>query len=304
MQITLNNKFYTHNNSIKPKLSFGVRLKPPLKEDTITFCGNDDLLNAAPKLIISRIESAIRDKNNCLGEGCEGTVYSIPQTDYCVKIPHSAAHKKKLNFKKFFSLQITEEDKINHVKAHLGDGIVLMKKIIGRTLVSCSDNIDDLASFPVSSFREFLKQISEAHNKNMFFDAINGNIIINNKNRSITAIDFVPENSFTCYDDFLPLRAMYYSLVDLNTDSKNRRLIADKILNAALEELKPGNIPCLDISEFDFGDFISIIDTDYDKNVYSKIESLLLLKDMEISGKNVKHKLVCLYREIKKLLHK
>ena len=195
MQVNFNS--YIGNNFLINKSRTKIKQKQMPAGQTIAFCRKKDLLESSPETIFSKIAKAIKDKSNFLGSGCEGSVYSIPGTNYCIKLPHAGVENKKINYRKFFSLNLTEQDKINHIEAHLGDGAVIMKKINGTTASDNPEIIENLIDFPASSFNDFLKQISEAHNNKMFFDAINQNIIINNKNKRITAIDFVPENNYT-----------------------------------------------------------------------------------------------------------
>lgn len=233
--------------------------------------------------------------------GDEGSVYSIKDSNYCVKIPHP--NLTPVNYKKSFSLNITEKDKINHIKAHLGDGAVIMKKIDGATVLNQPEIAGELSHFPVSSFNKFLKQITHANNNGMLFDGINQNVIINPKNKSITAIDFINANGLY-YSDLLPLRMMYGSLVNKEVKPENQKLIKNKIILAAVEKFKPGNKPCLDTSEFDFEDFLSVTNTENINDLNKNIKELSTLKDRELAGIDVKKELNSAYTKTKELLNK
>ena len=233
MQITFPQNIYTYNNQYKQNKTFELRLKPQLSADTVSFKGSRDLLKLKPETIFKRIDKSIK-KENLLGEGYEGKVYAIEDSPYCVKIPHFFYFGRPADYKQSFSTELTEKDKINHVVALLGDKTVIMKKIEGTNVLRNPDIVKDLCQFPVSSYNKFLKQISHAYDKGMYFDAINQNVIINSKNKTITGIDFINEKD-TTYEP-LPLHSMYFSLINSYTEPESRKLVANKILNSALEE--------------------------------------------------------------------
>ena len=302
MQITFPKIYHTYNDT-SPKTYSGFKLKPQLACDTVCFGSRKDLLQLTPKTIFSRIESSIKDTNCFMGKGDEGTVYSIKDSNYCVKIPHPNLTGKLADYRKSLSFNISEKDRINHIKAHLGDGAVIMEKIDGTTVLNQPEIAGELAHFPVSSFNKFLKQITYANNNGMLFDGINQNVIINPKNKSITAIDFIDANGLY-YSDLLPLRMIYGSLVNKGVKPENQKLIKNKIILAAVEEFKPGNKPCLDTSEFDFEDFLSATNTENINNLHKNIKELSELKDRELAGINVKKELNSAYTKTKELLNK
>ena len=305
MQITFPQNIYTYNNQYKQNKTFELRLKPQLSADTVSFKGSRDLLKLKPETIFKRIDKSIK-KENLLGEGYEGKVYAIEDSPYCVKIPHFFYFGRPADYKQSFSTELTEKDKINHVVALLGDKTVIMKKIEGTNVLRNPDIVKDLCQFPVSSYNKFLKQISHAYDKGMYFDAINQNVIINSKNKTITGIDFINEKD-TTYEP-LPLHSMYFSLINSYTEPESRKLVANKILNSALEEFKPGNKPCIDTSKFDFDDFLQI--TSKNRNNSSEedlnkiIKELVRLKNMELAGVNVIDKLTAVYTKTQELLNK
>ena len=307
MQIIFPLNIYTHNNQYKQNKTSGIRLKPQLTADTVSFKGSRDLLKLKPETIFKRIDKSIK-KGNLLGQGYEGKVYTIEDSPYCVKIPHFFHFGRPIDYKKSFSTELTEKDKINHIVAHLGDKAVIMKKIEGCNVLSKPDIVKDLTQFPVSSYNKFLKQISQAHKNEMYFDVTNQNVIINDKNKTITAIDFIDSKGIT-NDKLLPLHSMYFSLVNSHVEPESRKFIANKILDSALEEFKPGNKPCIDISEFDFSDFLQITskvrNNQAEEELNKNIKELIQLKDIELLEKNVvKNKLSTVYTKTKELLNK
>ena len=155
MQIIFPLNIYTHNNQYKQNKTSGIRLKPQLTADTVSFKGSRDLLKLKPETIFKRIDKSIK-KGNLLGQGYEGKVYTIEDSPYCVKIPHFFHFGRPIDYKKSFSTELTEKDKINHIVAHLGDKAVIMKKIEGCNVLSKPDIVKDLTQFPVSSYNKFL----------------------------------------------------------------------------------------------------------------------------------------------------
>jgi len=269
----------------------------PLKKDMVTFSARKDFLSLPADVIRMRIESAINDENNMLGKGGEAVVYKLPGTKYCVRLKKysKTAYKSVLKFK------VSEQDEVNHVVAKLGHGSSIMKYIEGTPVFSLNmspaeaEHIGKTIGFmPISSFKELLHQICAAERKGMAFDCSWGNVIVNNKKNSLTAIDFYPS-----YERKNKVSSIYAALVCPDLPLKKRKMIAGKVLCAAIDELKPGNLPCIAPAEFDFRKFlfnvgspaamVKIIENSKFKEL---LENVLIeladLKSEELAGKNVK----------------
>lgn len=314
MQVLFNPKYNTQLNlfNTNKKNNHGLRYKPQLSSDTVSFQGKRDLLNLSVKTIFSRIDKSIKNKSNFLGQGCEGKVYKIEDSKYCVKIPCNKFVPKRVDYKSNFTKKVSAQDKINHVVARLGDGAVIMKKIEGTPLwskkmraKSAQEVSETVANLPVASYQRFLKQISHAHNNGMIFDPFNHNVIVNDKKKKITVIDFV-NNSGLTFEELNPLELMSFSLQNKATTPLQQKRIAKNIIRASLKEFKPSHEPCLDVSQFDFHPYLKMLDSHkiikYNEKMDKDLSKLVDVKYSELQGENNKEELSSLIRDINHMI--
>jgi hypothetical protein len=109
---------------------------------------------------------------------------------------------------------------------------------------------EKIAEMPVKSYSGLLHQIADAVDNEMLFDFSGGNLIVDTKDKRLTAIDF-----FGITDNprpVKPLSEMYSVLTCYGSLQKTGKKIYDKIVDAGLEEFKSGKKPCMDTSLFDF----------------------------------------------------
>lgn len=304
MLITNNfNTFIPADRMLETRQYPVLRLRPQLSADTVSF-GSKDLMQSSKDEISAKVKKALKDDKNFLGEGGEAQVYRIPDTDYCVKVLYADENYtsaipdvlKTKNLK--ISTSLTEQDKINHNVAKFSHGTI-MKYIEGSPVVSFSmsdEQIREVSKLvedaPLSSFQKFLRQICHAYKHNMMFDCSYGNLIVNPKDKSMTVIDFYNMEAIT--ETSHPLSHMYASLAHDKTTIEQRRTFASKILSAAIEELRPGHKPCLDICNFDYYRFIYKINQDnlikkpsYVKVFINLFEEIENLKACDLRGENV-----------------
>lgn len=315
MQVLLTPKYnanlnVANNNS---KNGFPIRLKPQLTSDQVSFQGKRDLLDLSVKSIFSKINKSIKNKSNFLGQGCEGKVYKIEDSEYCIKIPSNNLFSKKINYKSDFTKDVSEKDKINHIVARLGDGAVIMRKIEGTPVwsktmsdESAREVSETVANFPLGSYQGFLRQISHAHNNGMMFDPFNQNVIVDKNNKTITAIDFI-DNSGLTFEELNPLQLMYLTSTNKYSTVEHKERIAKNILNAVLEEFKPSHEPCLDVSQFDFNSYLKMLDSQkvikYNNQMDKKLSKLVDVKYLESQGENKNEELSYLLTDIKDMIN-
>ncbi len=268
----------------------GLKLCPALDKDTVSF-KTLDLLQLPKKKIFEKIDKSIKNRENFIGSGGEAIVYRIDDTDYCVRLNKDFIK----DYKKSFSLKLREEDKINHVVARLGKGSSIMKYIEGYPVLSFSrskaqppsDEIAKMiAELPEAAFNKLFKQICHAKDNQMIFDCNWTNVIVNPKEKTLTAIDFykmIPDMPETVR----PLDYIFASLVHMETTLEQKKKYAGKLLLAALEELKPSVKPCLNPSEFGFGGFIYKLKNSYEVNL-GKFEDILVKTLSEIQDIKIK----------------
>lgn len=292
----------------------GLFFNPQFSFDTVFFQGRRNLLDLSEKTIFSRIDKSIKNKSNFLGQGCEGKVYKIEDSEYCVKIPSNKLFSKKINYKSDFTKEVSEQDRINHIVARLGDGTVIMRKIEGTPVwsknmseKSAREVSETVANLPVASYQNFLRQISHAHNNGMMFDPFNHNVIVDKNNKTIIAIDFI-DNSGLAFEELNPLQLMYLTSTNKYTTSEHKARIAKNILSAALEEFKPSQKPCLDVSQFDFNLYLKMLDSQkiikYNNQMDKKLSKLVDMKYFELQGKNNKEELSGLFTDISNMVNK
>lgn len=254
--------------------------------DVVSF-GSKDLLDMNEEDVFKKIEASIKPEN-FIGQGHEAQIYRIPDTNYCVRL-----HNLTINeFGEYFSKNISQEDKINHVVAKIGGNSSIMKYIDGYNAFIKQDDdfakiriLKDIREMPVESFQNLLKQFLKAMNHNMLFDCCGSNIIINPKNKTLTAIDFY-KNSPDCPEAMYPLSYMYSALTGFHDSREYKKLCANKILNAALNEVERTNLQCFDFANFDFSRLLKRINDGNlfpSENYYRLLLKLLNeIKDLKI----------------------
>ena len=119
---------YQQKNGVNRQV-YGLSLQPALSCDKVCFSGqNVDFLKLPKKEIYKRVQESINNFN-LLGYGTEGSVYAIDGTDYCIKFSRNSDSRKSLC--KNLTFKVSEQDKVNHVVAKLGNSAVIMQKIKG-----------------------------------------------------------------------------------------------------------------------------------------------------------------------------
>lgn len=252
-----------------------------LLEDTF-ISSKQDLLTLSESEIIEKVNQTVANKNNYLGCGSEAVVYRIPDTDYCVRLKKN--NKSKLCHP--VSFKLSTRDKINHVVAKIGKNAAILKFYEGfpsfvmnesNCKIIQSEVDKSLDELPVSAFSGLLRQVCFAKKHDMVFDCDWSNVIINPENKTITAIDFYKLDK-DMPEVIYPLRACYSSLIYPEAPVLHKKNCMAKILLAALEEMKPGEVPCMPVEEFNFSDFINKVYSD--KNMSSDAYTDLLKKIM------------------------
>ncbi|MBE7713047.1 MAG: hypothetical protein E7Z87_04825 [Cyanobacteria bacterium SIG26] len=236
-----------------------VRFHPQLNADIVCFTGKEeqDLLLQDDKTILRRIKKAIK-KENSLGRGGEAEVYKIPNTKYCVRVPHDAFDIVG----NFVDKEITPKDTINHTVAKLDNNITIMPYIEGYTF--CSSNIKNeqvakmIEEMPQAAVNNLFRQVCEAHNNKLAFDTGWKNIIVDPINKKLTAIDFVSTDVAFSNDKIL--NKVYLSLTNNpDTTKQQRKTFAGKWLTAIAENLEFHKNPIDDIEALGLKDFHKIL---------------------------------------------
>ena len=225
----------------------------PAKHNLMCFKSRN-FLDLPESDIFKKIQESVVPEN-FLGQGTEAEVYKIKNTDYCIRIPYLSNDISRFKYSK----EITAADKVNHVVAKLGFGASILKFFDGvipkwykNDKISRYKMQEKIADMSVKPYSELLHQIADAIDNEMFFDFTGGNLIVDTEKQKLTAIDFyrVTDNP----RPLKPLSEMYQVLTSYGAEEKTGRKIYDKIIEAGLNEFKPGSIPCMDVALFDFAD--------------------------------------------------
>lgn len=220
--------FKNRTNTYQPKMLHGLNC------DTVSF-KSKNLLSKSPNEITKIVQSAIKDTKNLIGQGSEGKVFDIPETNYCVKIPNNQTPKfEEWNFDMY-----NGED-INHTVA-VTNNVSIMKKIAGETL-KYGKEPKEIYDLPKETFKTLLKQINNAHKKYMVFDAVPRNIIYNKENKSLTAIDFIKEDPKK--HRFSPFYDVYDCLKSKGETAEDKTINAkfgEKLFSVAVDSLSDTN---------------------------------------------------------------
>lgn len=293
MQILFNNikpQNNVVNHSIfKPQFSVNAYLN----SDVISFTGQDiDLFAMDDKSILKKVKKSIK-KQNSIGRGGEAEVYKIPDTSYCVRVLHDSFDK----LGKVVDRNILPSEKVNHTVAKLGNGVTIMPLLEGYTF--CSENITNaevakmIEDMPQKAIDSLFKQVCNAYNNNMSFDTGWKNVIVNPVDKTLTAIDFVPNNDNFSNDNILS--KVYLSLTNNpDTTISQRKIFAGKFLTALVENVEPMKFPITDIEMLGMGQFVKVLKSHklFDNNLYVKLLQGILvkvedLKQQEFFGKNI-----------------
>ena len=289
---------YPYKKTDKPLMPFwGLKLSSPLKQDSISFKSKPDLLTLPKEQIFEIIKKSLKTENR-LGEGTEGIVYKIADTDYCFKRPFFAK-----DYTTNFDLNINAKDKVNHIVAKLGSECIIMKFLEGYP-INGTDSRDQeqleyiaetIEDFPEESFYKFFEQIVNAHKNNMQFDNHSGNVIINPKDQTFAILDCVDKNQLSYFErgeNLDPLYLMFTSIVTLGTNFNQTKVYLKKIFSSTLKDFEPNVSPKINPEEYDFTPFIQwLSDSKYINISKENLESyktefneLIELKNKEIEG--------------------
>lgn len=304
MNINPFNPYY--NNKLYPTNSvgrIGVQKYTTPTQNYFSFQGKKDLLQQPKEKIFQKIQASIT-KRNKLGEGVEASVYKIKGTEYCFRKPFFSG-----KFDTDFNLEMSVKDKINHVVAKLGNGCRIMNLIKGVPVATIDEKNSEklehieeiIEEFPVESYNKLIKQVTYAYKNGMLFDNHWANVIVNEEDKTFTAIDFYPMDKYDSQDICTPdpLCAIFPSVMNMKASFEQMNTCTKKLLKAGLEEMKPNYQPHIEPKEFDFNHFLSWLYS-YKKinmtqndltNLITSFEKIIELKTMELAGKTVKRNL-------------
>jgi hypothetical protein len=277
--------------------------------DVVSFGNNKDFVHLPVNEIIERVDKSI-NPTNLLGRGGEASVYSINDTDYCVRIPLEETQ----DYKKGFVSELTPLERVNHGVVKLGEKAIIMKKLDGFSMFPRKETgvtramvhsmIDEM---PVSAYRQVIEQIAKAREQGAYFDSSGANVLVDPVKKTMTIIDFT-----ACEDCAYSrvLKSLFITLgmndgILTNAQQKDR---ANKILSAVVEDFLPGKKPIMRISEYAFSDLIyairnqGLISKPYANVFINTLNELKELKYMSSRGvRDCENQMIFLVKKVKSL---
>lgn len=127
----------------------------------------------------------VSDSLELIGKGAEGIVYKIKNSNFVIKIKNDVVLENEINAPLNFSMNGL--DKINYVKAKIGDNIKIMEYIKGESINLSTD----LSNFSTNNIRDCLKCIYTAANQGFKHDCGGKNIIFDKYSEKLITIDFI-----------------------------------------------------------------------------------------------------------------
>lgn len=304
-----NNNYHIPYSGVSPAhIAFGHRLKLPsfLKRDTVEI-SEKNIPALSDKKILKLVQSSIQNKNY-IGQGSEGKVYRIKNSDFVVKIPYDTMFFIHRNFRKKF---VNNADKVNHVEAKFENGITIMKLIEGKCLDTNREDYKKVAQMPTRAYNNLLKQLCNAQKLNMDFDNVSENIIANYKNNTLTAIDFIP--IYQEIAEEIPFRPMIQicEAIGYKNDYYKHQTTGKTIL-AGLAEMYPDVVPCTKIENLDFNELLDFAKKECKTLIkktpeqWNKLDDLLLeiknLKTKESNDESLKSRLLIKIKKAEKII--
>lgn len=258
-QITFNNPIKVNNSNSFVKYS-AVQFRGNLEEDTFELSKKSDYNEKD----FDNIKNAVK-KDNFVGSGFEGRVFSMKNPKYVVKIPKDYFNGKKLNNDlvktDLIEEEVTEQDRVNHIVKKYKNGIIIMNKVAGKQ-IQTKKEMNEVADLPASAYQNLLNQIIDAEKKGMEFDFAMNNVLYDNKTGSLTAIDFRPFKEGK--RKFNPLEKMYF-VFDCFRQPYEKK-VSGKIITAALDNIKPDADPKRTKLDYDFNTIIKLLQHNYPNN--------------------------------------
>lgn len=229
-------------------------------------------------------------KNNFIGSGSEGKVFRMEDENFVVKIPNTFFTKTKIDDntlrKKLIEEPVTDKDKINFITKKYKNGVKIMEYIKGESIrdIHKTDKMNEVVNLPVEAYQKLLNQNIDAHNNDMMFDFAMNNVIYNDKEKTLTAIDFIPyEKVKNTKKEFSPLKYMYFALDCFKKPYEKE--VSAKLLSATITNMKSNSKCNLPPNNYDYKEITRILEYNYPldylkiKDTEDKINNITLIKN-------------------------
>ncbi len=185
-----------------------------------------------------------KDSFEFIAKGAQGSVYRILNTNYAIKVKNNADLKRV--FSKPLNLNISESDRINHIKAKIGDDIEIMYFVPGEQI----KNQFTQREFKQEKITDYLKYIYNASLNNMRHDIGGKNTLFDKATGQLTPIDFYPNKPG--YKHFI-INDAFIQLYGSTKNAKEAESLLSKITVSFLELLKTDAINKKGLCNIDTG---------------------------------------------------
>ncbi len=179
-----------------------------------------------------------------IAKGAQGSIYRILKTNYVIKIKNTTDLKQI--FSSPLNLNITESDRINHIKAKIGNDIEIMDFIKGEQIKTQFNQRE----FKQDKITDYLKYIYNAAVKGMRHDIGGKNTLFDKSTGNLTAIDFYPNKAG--YKHFI-INDAFIQLYSSTKNAKEAESLLSKITLSFLELLKTDTITKKGLQNIDTG---------------------------------------------------
>ena len=179
-------------------------------------------------------------KTKLLGRGTEASVFKFKDYDLCIKIPHTTGIFGK------WSTEISPKQKANHIIAESENGAKITKFIKGNSI---KEKPEEIYYLPDNSYRQLIKQVSDAAKVGLCCDACSQNVIYDAKEKKLTFIDLIDPVKIhreDIEDNIIVFEHVYRALKSNKSHSRYKeknKILLGRLLTVLLNEIKTKKTP-------------------------------------------------------------
>lgn len=234
-------------------------------------------------------------KTKLLGRGTEASVFKFKDYDLCIKIPHTTGIFGK------WSTEVSPKQKANHIIAESENGAKITKFIKGNSI---KEKPEEIYYLPENSYRQLIKQVSDAAKVGLCCDACSQNVIYDEKEKKLTFIDLIDpvkihrediEDNITVFEHVY--KALKSNMSHSRYKEKNKILLG-RLLTVLLNEMKTKKTPEFSINFDDINIMLLMFEEDKPElpqnyiELTEKINEILELYGQKSSDSNLQKELI------------
>ena len=213
--------------------------------------------------------SDIKNKTKEIGRGTEASVYKFNDYDLCIKIPYATEDFGK------WTTDVSDKQRINYIIAESENGAKITKFIKG---ISLKEKPDEIYNLPESSYKQLIKQVSDAAKLGLFCDASGENIIYDSKEKKLTFIDLIDPVEIHREDlegNRIVFESVYRALKSSRSNPRYKeknKILLGRLLTVLLNEIKSKKTPDFIINYDDINIMLLMYEEDKPKLPKNYIE--------------------------------